>query len=76
MKPTTISERLKAIIIAFGHSPATFSKAIGIIPQTTDKILKDKNAPGLKYLQAVLITFPELNARWLITGVGRMIGKG
>jgi hypothetical protein len=70
---TTIDQRMQAMIIALGHNPNSFSSAIGYIPQTTHKYLKGKNLPGFEYLQAVLTTFPQINARWLITGEGQMI---
>lgn len=56
-------------------NPNSFSVAIGVGPANTDKIIKGKNKPGFDYLVRVLGSFPHINARWLITGEGKMLGK-
>ena len=73
MKPTTIAERLNALILVLGHNPNSFSNAIDVIPQTTHKILKGRNNPGFEYLAKILTKFPQVNARALITGEGPLI---
>jgi len=35
-------------------------------------ILNGRNMPGAAFIEKLLINFPDLNARWLITGVGEM----
>lgn len=72
---TTIAERLKALIIALGLNQNSFSKSIGFNAPTTAKILESKNKPGFKYLNSLLTTYPKVNARWLITGEGKMFEK-
>lgn len=36
-------------------------------------ILNGRNKPGAAFIEKFLISFPDLNARWLLTGEGEMI---
>lgn len=73
---TTIAERLKALIIALGENQNSFSVSIGYRAPTTAKILNGQNNPGFEYLQSILTKYKKVNARWLITGEGKMFDKG
>jgi transcriptional regulator with XRE-family HTH domain len=35
-------------------------------------VLNGRNMPGAAFIERLLINFPDLNARWLLTGVGEM----
>ncbi len=37
-------------------------------------ILNGRNKPGASFIEKLLISFPDLNARWLLTGQGEMTG--
>ena len=39
---------------------------------TISHILSGRNKPSIDFLQKLLNNYPELNANWLITGVGYM----
>ena len=39
---------------------------------TISHILSGRNKPSIDFLQKLLSTYPELNANWLISGVGYM----
>jgi transcriptional regulator with XRE-family HTH domain len=39
-------------------------------------ILNGRNMPGAAFIEKLLVSFPELDARWLITGVGDMLSEG
>lgn len=39
-------------------------------------ILNGRNMPGAAFIEKLLIQFPDLDARWLITGDGDMISEG
>lgn len=58
-----------------GENQNSFSVKIGYGAPTTHKILTKQNNPGFEYLQAILKAYPKVNARWLITGEGKMLGK-
>lgn len=36
-------------------------------------ILNGRNKPGAAFIEKLLLVFPELNARWLLTGQGNMV---
>jgi len=36
-------------------------------------ILNGRNKPGAAFIEKLLLSFPDLNARWLLTGEGEMI---
>ncbi len=38
-------------------------------------ILNGRNKPGAAFIEKFLLSFPDLNARWLLTGEGEMIEK-
>ena len=38
-------------------------------------ILNGRNMPGAAFIEKLLLSFPDLNARWLLTGAGEMIEK-
>ena len=35
-------------------------------------VLNGRNMPGAAFIERLLINFPDLNARWLLTGAGEM----
>ena len=48
---------------------ADFALLVGWIPQYVSKLIKGENF-GIRPVITLLKTFPELNARWLLTGEG------
>jgi transcriptional regulator with XRE-family HTH domain len=36
-------------------------------------ILNGRNMPGALFIEKLLLNFPDLNARWLLTGFGEML---
>ena len=36
-------------------------------------ILNGRNKPGASFIEKLLLNFPDLNARWLLTGDGEML---
>ena len=45
---------------------------IGVNRATISHILSGRNKPSIDFLQKLLSNYPELNANWLISGVGYM----
>lgn len=35
-------------------------------------VLNGRNMPGAAFIEKLLLNFPDINARWLLTGVGEM----
>ena len=49
-----------------------FASACGWSPQYLNNILAGKSL-GLKPIQTIINTYPEINAQWLLTGEGQMV---
>ena len=45
---------------------------IGVNRATISHILSGRNKPSIDFLQKLLSSYPELNANWLISGMGYM----
>lgn len=39
-------------------------------------VLNGRNMPGAAFIEKLLLSFPDLNARWLLTGNGEMLMEG
>ena len=57
------SESLKSSVLADN---------IGVNRATISHILSGRNKPSIDFLQKLLHSYPDLNANWLITGIGYM----
>ncbi len=69
---STIGERLTLYIKEKNVSKKTFSEKIGLHYNYVVKMLKGSSNISSDTLTAVFLAYPDLNARWLTTGVGTM----
>lgn len=68
-----MQDRIKAIIdYKTGGRIGAFGALIGWSPQYLSKLLRGE-CIGLTPVRAILEALPEINARWLILGEGRML---
>ena len=67
-----INERIKALIEAKGCSVTSFSKKIGIAQTTLNNYFKYNRYPAYETIRAILQTFPDVSAEWLMRGNGGM----
>lgn len=67
-----INQRIKALIEAKGCSVTSFSKKIGIAQTTLNNYFKYDRYPAYETLYAILHTFPDVSAEWLMRGEGEM----
>lgn len=63
-----ISKRIQLVIKMTNHSPASFADALDINRSSISHIVNGRNKPGIDFLEKVLVTFPKVDARWLLTG--------
>jgi len=68
----TINERLEQYLKANKIAGTEIYKKIGVSQPVFAGWLKQGRAIPLKKLQDILILYPNLNARWLLTGDGQM----
>ena len=65
-------KRLRDWMEAKGVRSSVFADIIGVNRSTISHILSGRNKPSIDFLEKLLYVYPELNANWLITGVGYM----
>lgn len=68
-----MTDRLRQFIDSKGLKIATFEKQINVANQTIRKALTNNTSITTAVLEKILISFPELNANWLLTGRGSML---
>ena len=56
-----------------GLSPSEFADTISVQRSNITHILHGRNNPGFQFITKMLEKFPDINARWLLTGEGEMI---
>ena len=64
--------RLKKWMESEGLKSSSFADRIGVNRATISHILSGRNKPSIDFLQKLLSNYPQLNANWLITGIGFM----
>ncbi len=64
-------DRVKTIIEVNAFTPSRFADHIGVPRSTVSHILSGRNKPSLEVVQRMLDAFPELSAKWLISGKGQ-----
>ena len=73
---TKMNTRIKEIMDHRGLTPSEFADAIGVQRSNVTHILHGRNKPGFQFIAKILETFPEINAKWLITGEGNQLEEG
>ena len=66
-----MEQRIRKIIDDLGLSQSDFAKQIGVERANISHILSGRHKPSYDFLRKVLLTFPNLNAEWLILGKGK-----
>ena len=67
--------RLKKWIDSEGLRSSEFADNIGVNRATISHILSGRNKPSIDFFQKLLSAYSNLNANWLITGIGYMQTK-
>ena len=67
-----MQERLKNWIESEGLKSSLFADIIGVNRATISHILSGRNKPSIDFLEKLLNAYPNLNANWLISGIGYM----
>lgn len=71
-----ISRRIKQIRIDFcNDSNIEFAKKINVSRQAANNYVRDGYNVGKKVIDQILLSFPEINTSWLLTGEGNMLNS-
>ncbi len=71
-----MKERIQEFIDNKGISAGELATLLEVQRSNISHILNGRNKPGASLIEKMLIVFPELNARWLLTGEGNMLDEG
>ena len=67
-----MNKRIKKWMESEGLKSSELADNILVNRATISHILSGRNKPSIDFLQKLLNNYPELNANWLITGIGFM----
>lgn len=65
--------RIRKFIEYKGISPSELADAIGVQRSNVTHVLKGRNKPSFQFIEKLLQIYPEINAKWLLLGEGKMI---
>ncbi len=67
-----MKDRIKQFIEYKGISAGELAVVLDVQRSNISHILNGRNKPGAVFIEKLLLKFPDLNARWLLTGNGNM----
>lgn len=70
-----LAERLRQVRKHYDLTQIGMAQAMQVAPSSVNRQLQGTSHPSVQSLQALLQSFPDLNADWLLTGKGSMTGK-
>lgn len=70
-----MKDRIKNFIEAKGLSAGELAAVLDVQRSNISHILNGRNKPGASFIEKLLLEFPDLNARWLLTGEGDMFNQ-
>jgi transcriptional regulator with XRE-family HTH domain len=66
-------ERLKQFMDYKMLNAAELADQIGVQRSSVSHVINGRNNPSSSFIEKLLLNYPDLNARWLITGEGKML---
>ncbi len=70
-----MKERIKQFMDYKGISAGELAAVLEVQRSNISHILNGRNKPGAAFIEKLLLTYHDLNARWLLTGEGDMNEK-
>lgn len=68
-----MKDRIKSYMDYKGITAGELSLALDVQRSNISHILNGRNMPGAALIEKLLLKYPDLDARWLLTGIGNMI---
>lgn len=68
-----MKDRIKKYMDYKSISAGELANLLEVQRSNISHILNGRNMPGAAFMEKLLVCFPDLNARWLLTGIGEMI---
>jgi len=70
-----MKERIRKFIDYKGITAGDLANVIGVQRSNISHILNGRNKPGASFIEKFLLAFPDIDARWFLTGQGEMLNK-
>ena len=67
-----MKDRIKQYMDYKSISAGELATLLEVQRSNISHILNGRNKPGAAFIEKLLVSFPDLNARWLLTGEGEM----
>ena len=68
-----MKDRIKKYIDYKGVTAGELAVILDVQRSNISHILNGRNMPGAAFIEKLLLKFPDLDARWLLTGDGEMV---
>lgn len=68
-----MKDRIQKYMDQSGISAGELSQLLDVQRSNISHILNGRNKPSAAFIEKMLTVFPDLNARWLLTGQGEMM---
>ena len=68
-----MEDRLKKFMEYKGISPSELADSIGVQRSNVTHVIKGRNKPSYQFMEKFFQVYPEINAKWFISGEGNMI---
>jgi transcriptional regulator with XRE-family HTH domain len=68
-----MEDRIRKFMEYKGITPSELADTIGVQRSNVTHVLKGRNKPSFQFIEKMLQIYPELNAKWLLLGVGAMV---
>ena len=69
-------ERILKFIEISGYTAARFADDIGVQRSSVSHILSGRNNPSFDFIQKILLKYKQINAEWLLLGMGDIFKEG
>lgn len=70
-----MKDRIKKFIDYKGVTAGELAEITEVQRSNISHIFNGRNKPGAQFIEKFLLAFPEINARWLLTGEGSMLSE-
>jgi transcriptional regulator with XRE-family HTH domain len=67
-----MKDRIKRYMDYKNISAGELATVLEVQRSNISHVLNGRNMPGAAFIEKFLVNFPDLNARWLLTGIGEM----
>lgn len=68
-----MKDRIKMYMEYKGISAGELALKLEVQRSNISHILNGRNKPGASFIEKMLLVYPDINARWLLTGDGEMV---